>query len=99
MGKLHRVKSVAIVSAGGFGGEVLEIFRDQNRIEKQWNIAGFIDDDKRLHRDRNLSYSGTDKCRAQHTAGYTSYSRSGRRNCSKNDLMYVSATISAMIRQ
>ena len=47
MGKLHRVKSVAIVSAGGFGGEVLEIFRDQNRIEKQWNIAGFIDDDKR----------------------------------------------------
>ena len=90
---------MAIVSAGGFGGEVLEIFRDQNRIEKQWDIAGFIDDDKRLHGERNLSYSGIAKCRVQYTAGYTSHSRSGRRNCGKNDLMCVSAMISAMIRQ
>jgi len=97
--KLHKVKSVAIVGAGGFGGEVLEIFKDQNKIEKQWDIAGFIDDDKRLHGERNLSYSGITKYRVQYTAGYTNYFRSGRRNYGKNELMYVSATISAMIRQ
>lgn len=40
------MKSVVIIGAGGFGREVLEIFKDQNKQKKQWNILGFIDDNK-----------------------------------------------------
>ena len=43
------MKSVVIVSAGGFGREVLEIFKAQNKISKTWDILGFIDEDKQLH--------------------------------------------------
>ena len=37
---------VLIVGAGGFGREVLEIFKTQNKQKKQWEILGFIDDSK-----------------------------------------------------
>ena len=37
------MKPVVIVGAGGFGREVLEIFKDQNKQKKQWQILGFID--------------------------------------------------------
>lgn len=43
------MKSVVIVGAGGFGREVLEIFKDQNKISKTWDILGFIDENKELH--------------------------------------------------
>lgn len=43
------MKSVAIVGAGGFGREVLEIFKDQNRISGAWDILGFIDENQDLH--------------------------------------------------
>lgn len=43
------MKSVVIVGAGGFGREVLEIFKDQNKIAKTWDILGFIDDNEELH--------------------------------------------------
>lgn len=43
------MKSVVIIGAGGFGREVLEIFKDQNKISKSWNILGFIDENKQLH--------------------------------------------------
>jgi sugar O-acyltransferase (sialic acid O-acetyltransferase NeuD family) len=43
------MNSVVIVGAGGFGREVLEIFKDQNRIKKRWDIVGFIDDSKALY--------------------------------------------------
>jgi len=43
------MKSIVIVGAGGFGREVIEIFKDQNKKEKKWNILGFIDDNKDLH--------------------------------------------------
>jgi sugar O-acyltransferase (sialic acid O-acetyltransferase NeuD family) len=42
------VKSVVIIGAGGFGREVLEIFKDQNRISRSWNILGFVDENKQL---------------------------------------------------
>lgn len=42
------MKSVVIIGAGGFGREVLEIFKDQNKISKSWNILGFVDENKRL---------------------------------------------------
>ena len=43
------MESVVIVGAGGFGREVLEIFKAQNKISKTWDILGFIDEDKQLH--------------------------------------------------
>lgn len=43
------MKSVVIIGAGGFGREVLEIFKDQNKMSETWNILGFIDENKELH--------------------------------------------------
>jgi sugar O-acyltransferase (sialic acid O-acetyltransferase NeuD family) len=43
------MKSVVIVGAGGFGREVLEIFKDSNKQGKKWNILGFIDSNAELH--------------------------------------------------
>jgi sugar O-acyltransferase (sialic acid O-acetyltransferase NeuD family) len=43
-----KLDSVIIIGAGGFGREVLEIFKDQNQIKKRWNIAGFVDDNSKL---------------------------------------------------
>ena len=43
------MNSVVIIGAGGFGREVLEIFKDHNRVSKTWNILGFIDENKELH--------------------------------------------------
>ena len=49
MKEAGKVKSVVVVGAGGFGREVLEIFKDHNRVSKTWNILGFIDENKELH--------------------------------------------------
>jgi len=43
------MKSVVIVGAGGFAREVLEIFKDQNKVSTAWNILGFIDENEELH--------------------------------------------------
>ncbi len=43
------MKSIVVVGAGGFGREVIEIFKDQNKLEKKWNILGFIDKNKKLY--------------------------------------------------
>lgn len=43
------IKSVVIVGAGGFGREVLQIFKDQNKVSRRWNILGFIDENQGLH--------------------------------------------------
>ena len=43
------MRSVVIVGAGGFGREVVEIFKDQNIPLKKWEILGFIDDNEELH--------------------------------------------------
>lgn len=50
------MKSVVIVGAGGFGREVLEIFKDQNRISRSWNILGFVDENKQLQEKTLNSY-------------------------------------------
>lgn len=42
------MKSVGIIGAGGFGREVLEIYKDQNKIKSQWDILGFIDDNPEI---------------------------------------------------
>lgn len=43
------MKSVVIVGAGGFAREVLEIFKAHNKISKDYDILGFVDDDTELH--------------------------------------------------
>lgn len=43
------MKSVVIVGAGGFAREVVEIFKEQNKISTTWNILGFIDENEELH--------------------------------------------------
>lgn len=43
------MKSVVIVGSGGFGREVLEIFKAQNELRPTWDILGFIDEDKGLN--------------------------------------------------
>lgn len=40
---------MVIVGAGGFGREVLEIFKDQNTVSKVWEILGFVDENETLH--------------------------------------------------
>jgi sugar O-acyltransferase (sialic acid O-acetyltransferase NeuD family) len=42
------MKKIAIIGAGGFGREVIEIFKEQNKLKKQWEILGFIDENKEL---------------------------------------------------
>ena len=42
------MKKVIIIGAGGFGKEVIEIFKDQNGIKKNWEILGFIDENSAL---------------------------------------------------
>lgn len=39
------MKQIIIVGAGGFGRELLQWIKDINKIEKEWIIKGFIDDD------------------------------------------------------
>ena len=42
------MNKVVIIGAGGFGREVIEIFKDQNCIKKWWEILGFIDENSAL---------------------------------------------------
>ena len=43
------MKSIVIIGAGGFGREVLEIFKEQNKISREWDIRGFVDEDSGLY--------------------------------------------------
>ena len=38
------MKSIIIAGAGGFGRDALELIKQVNKIEKRWEIKGFIDD-------------------------------------------------------
>ncbi len=38
------MKEIIIVGAGGFGRELLQWIKDINKVEEQWIIKGFIDD-------------------------------------------------------
>lgn len=38
------MKDLVIVGAGGFGRELLQWVKDVNKVEAQWNVLGFIDD-------------------------------------------------------
>lgn len=42
------MRDIVIVGAGGFGREILWLLQEQNKVNKRWNIKGFIDDDKNI---------------------------------------------------
>lgn len=42
------MKDIVIIGAGGFGREVAWLIEDVNRFKNQWNILGFVDDDKSI---------------------------------------------------
>ena len=50
-----QMKNLVIIGAGGCGREVLQWAKDINRVEKRWNIKGFIDDDLEALNGKNCS--------------------------------------------
>lgn len=45
-GSDKKLKDIVIIGAGGFGREVAWLIEEINEKEPQWNIIGFIDDDR-----------------------------------------------------
>lgn len=43
---LNKMKKIVIVGAGGFGREVAWLIEDINKLNKQWDIVGFVDDNE-----------------------------------------------------
>jgi len=41
--------NIVIIGAGGFGREVAWLIEDINKIQNEWNILGFIDDNKEAY--------------------------------------------------
>lgn len=50
------MKDIVIVGAGGFGREVAWLIEDINRVNKEWNIIGFIDDNEDIQGDELNGY-------------------------------------------
>lgn len=42
------MKDIVIIGAGGFGREVAWLIEDINKVKKEWNIVGFIDDNEEI---------------------------------------------------
>ena len=42
------IKNIVIIGAGGFGREVADTIRAINKVSREYNIIGFIDDDESL---------------------------------------------------
>jgi len=42
------MKDIVIIGAGGFGREVAWLIEDINKVQPEWNIIGFVDDNKEL---------------------------------------------------
>jgi len=43
------LRSVVIIGAGGFGREILEILKDENKISRTWDLLGFVDENEEIH--------------------------------------------------
>ncbi|MGU8248922.1 acetyltransferase [Clostridium perfringens] len=43
------MKDLVIVGAGGFGREVAWLVEQINEVSKEWNLIGFIDENKEMH--------------------------------------------------
>ncbi|MCF6138826.1 acetyltransferase [Pseudalkalibacillus berkeleyi] len=42
------MKDIVIIGAGGFGREVAWLIEEINRVNKEWNIVGFVDDNEKI---------------------------------------------------
>lgn len=42
------MKDIVIIGAGGFGREVAWLIEDINKVRKEWNIIGFVDDNEEV---------------------------------------------------
>ena len=51
------MKDIIIVGAGGLGREVLQWIKDINKVKKQWNILGFINDEPHALEGFECDYS------------------------------------------
>lgn len=40
------MKDIIIIGAGGFGRETIQLIKDINSVSYQWNILGFVDDNR-----------------------------------------------------
>lgn len=47
--RANNIKKVVILGAGGFARETLWVFRDANEEKNEWEVLGFIDDNKENH--------------------------------------------------
>lgn len=47
--KINKTKKVAILGAGGHARSVLFVFRDVNERKNEWEVLGFIDENKENH--------------------------------------------------
>jgi sugar O-acyltransferase (sialic acid O-acetyltransferase NeuD family) len=61
--KRETMKNLIIVGAGGFGREVLSYCQDYQHLKKEWEIIGFIDDNREAldNYDHNISIIDTIK--------------------------------------
>jgi len=42
------MKDIVIIGAGGFGREVAWLIEDINKVNREWNIIGFVDDNEKI---------------------------------------------------
>lgn len=42
------MKNIVIIGAGGFGREVAWLIEDINKVKREWNIVGFVDDNESI---------------------------------------------------
>lgn len=42
------MKDIVIIGAGGFGREVVWLIEDINKVNKEWNLLGFVDDNESI---------------------------------------------------
>ena len=50
------MKDLIILGAGGFGRELLQWVKDINRLEKKWQIKGFLDDNLKVLDGKKCDY-------------------------------------------
>lgn len=42
------MKNIVVIGAGGFGREVVMLIEDINKVNNEWNIVGFVDDNPEI---------------------------------------------------
>jgi len=42
------MKNIVVIGAGGFGREVIMLIEDINKVNNEWNIVGFVDDNTEI---------------------------------------------------